>query len=184
MKPIEILRNEHGLIRQFLDNLALAVEKLENEKFPPPEFFQKAIQFAHTFADTFHHIKEEHIMFVRLAQKHSGEIDGQIDALRHQHERARNYIATINTNLVPYSERQPVAISEVMESCAAYVALLRNHIHKEDHIFFPMVLDQMSPEEEEQLQVEFDKARQKSGEDVFEASHKLVVDMGSMLVHL
>ena len=48
----------------------------------------------------------------------------------------------------------------------------------------PVVQELLSAEEEEQLQVEFDKARDKAGEDVFEASHKLVVDMGSMLVHI
>jgi len=66
MQPLETLRNEHGLIRQFLDNLALAVAELESEKRPPKEFFEMAVLFARTFADTFHHIKEEHVMFVRL----------------------------------------------------------------------------------------------------------------------
>ena len=68
MEPLEVLRNEHGLIRQYLDNLALAVQKMENDARPPKEFFDKAIEFARTFADTFHHYKEEHVMFVRLAQ--------------------------------------------------------------------------------------------------------------------
>lgn len=95
MRPLETLRNEHGLIRQFLDNLALAVAKLENEERPPKEFFEKAVLFARTFADTFHHIKEEHVMFVRLAQKNNGAIDGQIESLRHQHDRGRNYISAL-----------------------------------------------------------------------------------------
>ncbi len=184
MQPLETLRNEHGLIRQFLDNLALAVEKLENEERPPKEFFEKAVQFARTFADTFHHIKEEHVMFVRLAQKKSGAIDGQIEALRHQHERARDYIAAITDDLKGYGAGQPIPTSRILENTAAYVALLRNHIHKEDHIFFPMVQGELTREEEEQLQVEFERARVKVGEDTFETNHKLVVDMGSMLVHM
>ncbi len=184
MKPLEILSNEHGLIRQFLDNLALAVEKLEDEQRPPREFFENATQFARTFADKFHHIKEEHVMFVRLAQKKGGAIDGHIDSLRHQHERARNYTSAIAEALNGYEDGQPIQISQVLENTAAYVSLLRNHIHKEDHIFFPMVQEVLSEEEEAELQVEFDKARDKSGEDVFARSHKLVVDMGSMLVHM
>ena len=184
MKPLEILCNEHGLIRHFLDNLALAVEKLESGERPPREFFENAVKFCRTFADKFHHIKEEHVMFVRLAQKQSGAIDGQIESLRHQHERARDHIAAIAGALDGYAAGQPVQTSQVLESAAAYISLLRNHIHTEDHVFFPMVQEMLSEEEEGQLQVEFEKARQKAGGSAFEDSHKLVVDMGSMLVHI
>ena len=184
MGPLEALRNEHGLIRQFLDNLALAVAKLEDEERPPKEFFEKAVEFARTFADTFHHFKEEHVMFVRLAQKKSGAIDAQIEALRHQHERGRNFIAAISESLDGYAAQQPIPTSRILENSAAYVSLLRNHIHKEDHVFFPLAQEELSGEEIEQLQAEFEKAGDKSGANTFEKSHKLVVDMGSMLVHL
>ncbi len=184
MKPLEILANEHGLIRQFLDNLALAVEKLENEERPPKEFFENAVQFARTFADAFHHFKEEHVMFVRLAQKRDGTIDGQIESLRRQHERARNYISEITDALDGYAAGQPIQVSQVLESTAAYISLLRNHIHKEDHVFFPLVQEELSDEEEQQSQLEFEEARQTAGEDTFEDSHKLAVDMGSMLAHM
>jgi len=184
MRPLDVLRNEHGLIRQFLDNLDLAVEKMESNELPPREFFDKALHFAHVFADDFHHIKEEHVMFVRLAQKNNGELDGQIDALRHQHERARDHISAINGALDGYSANQPVQVGQVLESVAAYSSILRNHIHKEDHVFYPLVEKTMSADEEQQLHDEFEKARSKAGSDVFEVNHKLVVDMGSMLVHL
>lgn len=43
MQPLEILRNEHGLIRQYLDNLALAAEKPQEDEHPPKELeFQPA----------------------------------------------------------------------------------------------------------------------------------------------
>ncbi len=184
MRPLDELRNEHGLIRQFLDNLDLAVEKMASDELPPREFFDKALQFSNVFADAFHHIKEEHVMFVRLAQKNNGELDGHIDALRHQHERARDHLSALYGALDGYEAKRPIQIGQVLESVAAYVAVLRNHIHKEDHIFYPLVAKAMSEEEEQQLHEEFEKSRNKAGTDVFEVNHKLVVDMGSMLVHL
>jgi hemerythrin-like domain-containing protein len=54
-----------------------------------PKFFENAVEFSRTFADRFHHFKEEHMHFVRLAQKRQGEIAAQLEALRHQHERGR-----------------------------------------------------------------------------------------------
>lgn len=55
MKPLEVLANEHGLIRQFLDNLALAASNIEDGKRPSLAFFEKGLEFARTFTDSFHH---------------------------------------------------------------------------------------------------------------------------------
>ena len=75
MDPIETLSNEHGLIRQYLDVLSMAAEKIENSKRPSDAFFEKAVDLSRTFADGFHHFKEEHVLFVQLAQKKRGEVD-------------------------------------------------------------------------------------------------------------
>ena len=184
MEPIEILKNEHGLIRHFLDNLDESLRKLEIEQRPPREFYDKAIQFVKLFPEGYHHHKEELVMFVQVAQKHAGEFDGEIESLRHQHEMARNYISNLGQALNGYEEGAQVQIDQVIENTAAYVALMRNHTHKEDHMFFPMVEKALSPEEMEAIMVEFDKAAEKAGPHVFEEAHKLVVDMGSILVHM
>ena len=89
MDPIETLSNEHGLIRQFLDVLSIAAEKIEEGQHPSEAFFEKAVEFARAFADHYHHFKEEHVLFVQLAQKKQGEVDAQLEALRYEHERGR-----------------------------------------------------------------------------------------------
>jgi len=45
MDPIETLRNEHGLIRRFVDLLSVAVTRLEVENPPPRAFFEDGIEF-------------------------------------------------------------------------------------------------------------------------------------------
>ena len=184
MKPMETLKNEHGLIRQFLDNLEFAGKRMEEGEKPPREFFDKALKFAREFADDYHHIKEEHLMFVRLAQKAAGTMDGQIESLRHQHETGRDHIAAIGAALDGYEDGNPVKVDQIKESVAAYVPMLRDHIHTEDHLFFPLAEKALSAEEMAQLEGEFARARQKAGEEPFESYHKLVIDMGSMLVHM
>ena len=184
MRPMEVLRNEHGLIRQYLDNLALAVEKVESDERPPREFFEKAVQFARAFPDGIHHFKEELVLFMRLAQKHGGEIDGQIESLRQQHEHARNHIAAIDAAIDGYAQEKPKATRELMENVSAYVALMRTHTHTEDHVFFPMAQEALTADEEEQIHQEFERAREKAGEDAFEQNHATLVEMGSMLTHL
>lgn len=184
MEPIQILTNEHGLIRQFLDNLAMAGEHIENGRRPSTAFFEKALEFATTFSDSYHHFKEEHVLFVRLAQKRQGEIDAQLDALRQQHERGRELVATIKRSLDGYAAHDPGKTADLLESMAAYTSLLRHHIHIEDHVFYPMAERTLSGDDLAQISQEFVAQREKHGGDVFERCHKLVVDMGSIVTHL
>jgi hemerythrin-like domain-containing protein len=183
MEPLEILRNEHGLIRQYVDHLAASAEKLQRDERPPREFFEKALQFSNEFASQYHHVKEEYMMFVRLAMKKGGAMDGEIESLRHQHETGRDYISAINNSLEGYANGEPAKVSLILENLGAYVSMERQHLHKEDHVFFPLVQDEFTDDEMKQVSAEFDKVRQKAGDDAFERNHKLVVEMGSLLQH-
>jgi hemerythrin-like domain-containing protein len=184
MGALETLTNEHGLIRQYLDNLTLAAGSIEDGKRPSSEFFDKAVEFSRNFADTFHHFKEEHVLFVRLAQKHVGEIDAQLEALRYQHERGRVLVTGIANAIEGYAAENPNATVNLLQNIGAYVSLLRLHIHTEDHLFFPMARKSLDAGEMRELETEFLKIQGKHGGDTFERSHKLVVDMGSILTHM
>ncbi len=181
MDPIETLRAEHRLISLFIDTLALAVDRLEKDRNPPPEFFANSVEFARKFADTFHHRKEELIMFRQLARKKSGAIDGRIEALRYQHDQGRNLVAGISDSIGGYSEGDRTAIATVRENGAAYASLLRHHIHTEDDIFFPMAREEMTDEEFASLTVEFEKERKRLGPDTFKRFHKVVLELVTML---
>ncbi len=184
MDPIEILANEHGLIRQYLDNVAIAAEHIENGRTPARAFFEKGLDFARSFADQLHHFKEEHVLFVRLAQKKQGDLDAQITTLRHQHERGRELLNAIEAALPGYEAKDPMKTADLLEAMAAHVALLRHHIHIEDHVFFPLAAKVLSPGDMTEIAAEFAKERTRHGGDAFEKGHKQVVDMGSILTHL
>ncbi len=59
MKLTEILVSEHALIKDVLNHLSDAVERLGTEDGPPKEFFEKTVEFVHAIADKLHHVKEE-----------------------------------------------------------------------------------------------------------------------------
>jgi hemerythrin-like domain-containing protein len=184
MDPIETLSNEHGLIRQYLDVLAIAAEKIEEGQYPSEAFFEKAVEFSRTFADHFHHFKEEHVLFVQLAQKKKGEVDAQLEALRYEHERGRSLVTGIEVAVPGYAANDPIKTGELLENMAAYASLLRHHIHVEDHVFYPMARKTLTEQEFEVLAQEFEKQNEKHGSDTFERCHKMVVDMGSIVTHL
>jgi serine/threonine protein kinase len=181
LDPIQVLTNEHALIRQFLDNLAIAVDKLETGETPAVELFEKALRFARNFVDKFHHIKEEHLMFAQLAQKKEGLLDGPIEALRHQHERGRDFITEIYNALGGYARGDELHTTNLLENSAAYIHLLRRHIHREDHNFFPLVRDVFSEKELWALSELFGTEDAKFGDKFFHDSQELVHEMARLL---
>jgi len=181
MKPMEILMEEHRLIHQALDNLSIAIERLENEEKPPVEFFQKWLELYHSFILDYHHFKEEHIMFQLLAQKKQGTLDNQIESLRYQHERGRNFVTEVEHALKGNEEGAEIQTSTLLENAAAYVSLLRHHIHREEYVFYPMAEKSFSQDEEARLQGEFMKQTEKAGGRTLETGRKLVQEIGSLL---
>ena len=181
MNPVDILIEEHLLVRQFLDNLSIALNKLEKDIRPPREFFDKAVEFAQNFTDKFHHYKEEYVMFTQLRYLKEGGIENQIGFLKQQHKRGRNYIKQISESLDGYAEGNDFDISTILENLAAYISLLKNHIHKEDYNFFQMVKETFPEHVLRSLVELFDKENQKSGGKIFEDSQKLVKEMAALL---
>ena len=180
MKAVEILINEHRLIRQYLENLEMVIQKLETGIDPPRVFFGKAIFFGQQFVDKYHHFKEEFQMFRILAQKHNGSIDAPIEALRSQHEQGRNYIANISAIL----EREEIQKPDLIENLRAYNSMLRQHIHREDHVFYPLAEKNLSEAEQAQLLEEFRKADANAEENFFEKTERLVREMGELALAL
>lgn len=182
MKSLELLIREHGLIRQALDIFSFAKEKLEKGKRPPREFFEKAVEFSRSFADQFHHFKEEFLMFGLLSQKKGALFDGEIGALRYQHERGRKFIGEIENSLEGYSQGDVFATTTLLENLASYISLLKLHIHTEDHIFFQMVKKEFSEDEDHVLLEQFKNEEKRIGvTDCFENSRKLVAKMHTLI---
>jgi len=183
MDPIEILRGEHLLIRRFVDLLSLAVTRLEGGHPPARAFFEDCIEFIRSFSDGFHHNKEELVMFVQLARKKNGAIDGQIEALRYQHDQGRGFVKAIEGALEGFEKGEPNDIEVVRENAAAFVSLLRHHIHTENRVFFPMSREVMTEEELEDLGRKFAKVQEVHGADTFSKFQKLVNNLDAMLAN-
>jgi hemerythrin-like domain-containing protein len=169
MKATEILVKEHSLILQAVDCLAQAKEKIEMYEPLPQEFFEI-------------HFKEEFLMFGLLAQKKDGAFDGPISALRFEHERCREFINKIGRSIEDYIRGDQIATATLLENLAAYISILKRHIHSEDHIFFPMVDQELSQDEKNALQLQFQKEEEKmGGRDFFINSEKMVFEMCFLL---
>ena len=182
MKTTEILTREHSLILQALESLSQAQKQIEKNRSLPRDYFEKALVFLREFADQFHHFKEEYLMFGLLALKKGGAFDGPIGSLRYQHERCRACIDAISNSLDGYCSGDGIATTKLLENLAAYISLLRRHIHEEDHTFFPMANKELSIEEEDILLMQFKKEDEKMGAQTFyERNRSLLDEMKALL---
>jgi hemerythrin-like domain-containing protein len=181
MKPTEILTQEHVLIRLMLDNLSVAVHRMELGGRPAREFFEKAIEFGQSFVHRYHHYKEEYVMFTRLAEKKQGALDQSVKALRSDHERALNLLAEIGRSLPGYEAGGEQEAGIIVSNLAGYVALLLRHIYREDHVLFPMVEKDLSEPELADLVKVFKQVADKFGGHSFETFEQVVLELRTFL---
>ncbi len=144
MKATEILMNEHRVIERVLDALEIAARRVESGQEVPPEYFLDACDFIAGFADGCHHRKEEGVLFVELAASGMPADQGPIGVMLDEHERGRAFTRAMRAAARKLAEGDPEARRVLVASAKGYVALLRDHITKEDEVLFPMA-DQLIP---------------------------------------
>jgi hemerythrin-like domain-containing protein len=174
MNALDMIKDEHRLIRRYLDNMEVATDFIHEGEQMPEELFTLFLDFSKSFVDSFHHFKEEYVLFLKLAEKKGGAIDPQIVSLRDQHERGRNFLKQIHKSLPGYLNKDESASANLCENMGYFVLLQKQHLNRENHVFIPMARDSFSADELQAFTEEFEKQDVKLGGDVFKKSEKQV----------
>ncbi len=174
MSALDKLKDDHKLIKRYLDNLLIAHDFLVEREAVPATVFKNTLDFSKKFMNKYHHFREEYVLFLKLAEKKGGAIDPQIVSLRDQHERSRNLVSQIKESLKGYENGDEVATSRLAENVGYYVSLERQHVNRENHVFYPMAKEAFSDEEMAGFDAEFQKIDEKQGADSFQNAVKTV----------
>lgn len=136
--PIDQLMDDHELILQVLDKMEAAIGRIARGEAVNAEHWRYFLGFCRDFADGIHHQKEEQVLFPALVKAGLPVEDGPIGCMLHEHEEGRGRIQGMEASIDSYARGNLAAKSALCEEAQAYIALLRNHIAKENQVLFMM----------------------------------------------
>ncbi|GAB4528213.1 MAG: hemerythrin domain-containing protein [Anaerolineae bacterium] len=178
MKATDILTEEHTVIERVLDALETAIQSLEGGGSIPADFFIGVTDFIKGFADGCHHKKEEDVLFRAMAAHGVPVEGGPIGAMLAEHEQGRLYTRGMREAARRLKTGDGAARADIIRNARGYVALLRQHIAKENGVLFPMA-DQAIPQtEHEAVAASFDRVEhEETGPGVHEKYLSLAAEL-------
>jgi len=145
--PIADLVCEHALIKRWLALVPRVLDNIDLESDADRKLIRFGIGFIQTYADRFHHAKEEDILFKRF-----DETQEIIRAMLDDHATGRNHVKGMLTAL---DTRDKETLAAHLHG---YRELLLEHIRKEDEILYPWMDRQFSSIQAEALHDDFRRA--------------------------
>lgn len=135
MNAIKILVEEHDIILRMIDvsRIMLADTSTLNT-----DHVEQSVDFIKNFADKYHHLKEEDVLFMELENHGMSRQSGPVGVMLHEHEQGRAYVKQAEEAIVRLKSGDTRAAGLIKESLLNYGTLLTNHIYKENNILYPM----------------------------------------------
>jgi hemerythrin-like domain-containing protein len=169
MKATEILMGEHRVIGHVLAALEAAAGQVEAGQPVRPGFFIDAAAFIRGFADGCHHKKEEDVLFKTMERYGVPASGGPLGVMLSEHEMGRRLTRQMHDAAQRWQAGDESARSEVVQAARAYVALLRQHMFKENNVLFPMADQVIPPAQYDQVAEGFEHVEhEETGEGVHE----------------
>ena len=124
--PMKRLVDEHALIKRWVALIPPVLEALDMKSAEDTHLILEGVNFIRSYADRFHHAKEEDILF-----KYFDENSELLKTMLEDHAKGRGH-AKATSEALDKKDREGI-----VEHLTAYRELLTEHIKKEDEILYP-----------------------------------------------
>ena len=132
------LVSEHRLILRMLDVLERVAGATADGDYGDFRFYLEAVDFIRQYADRFHHAKEEDVLFEAMVKNGMPRANSPIAAMLLEHEQGRGLVRAMERAAHGALAEESGQVSIIVDNALQYVALLRDHIAKEDEILYPL----------------------------------------------
>lgn len=168
MQATDMLMQEHRLIEKALDAMAgwvatLGAQGGSDEKAELGRF----VSFIQGFADSYHHSKEEDILFVAMGEHGFPRHAGPIAVMLQEHDLGRSFVGVLDGLAQQSAAWSDEDRNTVATTAQELSAMLRQHIRKEDQVLYPMADTRLpAPVQEEMFRrfQAFEEQQTQSGE--------------------
>lgn len=138
MKAIEILVKEHDSILKMIQITQNLLNSQDDKTKINIDHVEKIIDFIRNFADKYHHLKEEDMLFVEMENQGMSRENGPIAVMLMEHDEGRSYIKQAAEAVEKFKLGDQSAFDQLKDNLLNYCTLLSNHINKENSILYPM----------------------------------------------
>jgi hemerythrin-like domain-containing protein len=142
--PLKMLVDEHVLIKRLLALIPRMIARLDVNTDEGRTLILAAVDFIRSYADRYHHAKEEDILFKFFAEG----LD-ILKVMHADHEQGRGHVRAV---VEAVARRDQAAVAAHL---GAYRELLTEHIKKEDEVLYPWMDRQLSDSQVGRLFAEF-----------------------------
>ena len=150
--PVKRLVEEHVLIKRWVALIPEVIKNLDVESEEGRQTILDGVDFIRSYADKYHHAKEEEILF-----KYFDEDMAILKVMHEDHKQARGHVKAI---LEALDRQDKEAIARHL---SAYGDLLSEHIKKEDEILYPWMDKNLSVTQIGELFSRFNEADEQIG---------------------
>ena len=134
----QALVNEHRLILRMIALLECNAPLTANGTYSNWQFYLDGVDFIRNYADSFHHAKEEDVLFEALVKNGMPRENSPIAAMLMEHGQGRAFVKAMEAATLEALDGQTDRERSIADNALAYAALLREHISKEDEILYPL----------------------------------------------
>ena len=135
-RPFHILKHEHRVIEQVIRALEGVCMRLDGGFNVPAKALADISDFISSFADRYHHKKEETLLFPALERRGITRDGGPLGVIEREHEIERKLVGEFRLAIAEYRDGDTQAVRRFVEAARSFVRMLIGHIETEDSILF------------------------------------------------
>jgi hemerythrin-like domain-containing protein len=175
MKATDQLRDEHKgilLMLAILDNVST---KLATAGSLDKGHLEGMLEFFSVFVDKCHHGKEEDLLFPAYEAVGIPNKNGPISVMLAEHAEGRGYVKNMTEAFNGFKKNEYFSGARIVEYARKYIALLKQHIDKEETVLYPMGDARLTEAKNKELLAGFDKVEnERIGSGRHEQFHAMI----------
>lgn len=152
--PIKELVEEHDRIKRLLALIPYIIKEMKVCGVINKKLLTNIVFYIRNYADKFHHVKEEDILF-----KYTDESQEIIKTMYEDHILVRSFVKAAAEGV------DEDDINKIAANLNSYMELLLEHIKKEDEILYPWFEKGMTPDQLKEFEVLSNEAEKEFDED-------------------